>query len=206
MYEIWNIDSPLEDSKILLDWVATCLDGLKVPDLPYNKRLQLALACQHIAIEHAQAIIVLVENKIYGSALALQRPLFEAMVRGVWLRHSAMEEEVAKAAKGKFPKLQILTSISLPKKDQNNAQPLKDLKDEWWNLLCNYTHGGSEQILARLDCTGLCSNYRRDEVMAALHWANLIQLYSGIEMAEAAGNEPLAKEFFKRMDTYERIS
>ena len=117
-----------------------------------------------------------------------------------------MEDEVDKATKGIFPKLQKMASISLPTKGQNNAKPLKDLKDEWWNLLCNYTHGGSEQILARLNCTGLCSNYRRDEVMAALHWANLIQLYSGIEMAESASNESLAMEFFKRLDTYECIS
>ena len=206
MYEKLNIVGPLEDSKNLLNWVATRLDGLRVPDLPDNKRLQMALACQHIAIEHAQAIIVLIDNKIYGSALALQRPLYEAMVHGLWLRHSAMEEEVDKAAEGIFPKFQKMANITLPTKDQNNAKLLKDLKDEWWNLLCNYTHGGAKQILARFNCTGLCSNYRRNEVMVALHLANFIQLYSGFEMAESACNESLAMEFSNRMATYELIS
>ena len=63
--------------------------GVTVPILPDDKRLQLSLACQHLAIEHGQSIVVLFDDEIYGSALALLRPMFEALVRCVWLRYMA---------------------------------------------------------------------------------------------------------------------
>ena len=206
MHEDFDISNSLEKSKNLSGWVADRLDGLRIPDPSNNKRSRLAMACQHLAIEHAQAIIALVDNEFYGSTLALQRPLFEAVIRGVWLRYSATDEEVDKAARGIFPNSERMTRNSPPPKDQNDAPPLRALKDKWWNHLCGYTHGGSEQILARLDHTGLRANYQRDEVMAALLWSDMIHLYSGVEMADAAFNEALSQTFLERMIAYEEVS
>ena len=190
MYEDLAIRNSLEQSKNLSDWIAGRLDGLGMPRFSDNKRLQLAMACLHLAFEHAQGIIPLVDNGLFGSALALKRPMFEAIIRGVWLKYHATDEEVDKAATGKFP-----TSSKMA----GNSPPLEALKENWWNRLCDYTHGGSEQILARLDNTGLSADYRSDEVVLALHWSNHIQLYSGVEMALAACDESLAKAFLDRM-------
>ena len=148
-YDNLPISASLEGSKSLSGWVADQLHGLRIPDLSYNKRLQLAMACQHLAIEHAQAVIALVDNEFCGSVLALQRPMFEAVVRGVWLRYSATEKEITKAVQGKFPCFGTMTKNSPPSKDRNDDPPLKSLKDRWWKRLCDYTHPGSEQILAR---------------------------------------------------------
>ena len=164
------------------------------------------MACQHLAIEHAQAIIILVDNELYGSVLALQRPMFEAIVRGRWLRYSTTDEEVNKAAADEFPTFNEMTRNSPASKDQNNGSPLKALKDKWWKHLCNYTHGGSEQMLARLELSGLRANYRRDEVMVALRWSEMIHLCSGVEMADAACNESLAQAFLDRMIAYDEPS
>lgn len=58
-----NIQDAIEKSKNIWSWIADELNGLKMPDLPYNRRMQMAAACQHLAIEHAQAIIVVITRK-----------------------------------------------------------------------------------------------------------------------------------------------
>ncbi len=191
-------EDALERSKTLRGWVADCLDGLTIRDLPHNKRLQMAIACQHLAIEHSHAIVALVDNGWYGSALALQRPLFEAVVRGVWLRYAATEDEVDKAARGRFPRLERMTTESPESTNQDDPPPLQILKDRWWKRLCGYTHGGPEQILARLDHTGIRATYLDDEILAALRWSDMVQLFAGIQMADAAGNTPLVHAFMAR--------
>lgn len=201
-----SIDHYLETSKELWAWVATRLDGHTIPELPYNKRLQLALACQHLAIEHAQSIICLIDHELHGSAMALQRPMFEAVIRGVWLRYSATERQVDRAAEGKFPRSDDMVGSSPSSKDQKDAPPLRALKDDWWKRFCGYTHGGTEQILARLGSSGLRTSLQCGEVIAALRWSDMIQLYSGTEMLVAARDDALAKEFLRRMKSHGETS
>ena len=206
MTEDINICASLNKSKTFSEWVAARLDGLKIPELPNNKRLQLAMGSQHLAIEHAQAIIHLVDNKFYGSALALQRPMFEGIVRGVWLRYSATDEEVDNASNGKFPTTEEMVRGSPRLEDQADAPPLKEIKEKWWKRFCDYTHGGLEQIRARLNNVGLQDNYSSEDIMAALHWSDITQLYCGVEMASAACNVSLAQEFLNHMRNYEELS
>lgn len=201
MYESSNISDSLEDSKKLSHWLADQLQGLKIPNLPGSKRLQLALACQHLAFEHGQAAIVLAEQGLYGSALALQRPMVEGIVRGMWLRYTAKDDEEAMAVvqQGKFPHFDQMIQGSLSSIDQNDRTPLDVLRKIWWKRLCGYTHGGSEQIYARLGPSGLCAYYPDDEIMHLLRSSNMIRLYASVEMASGAGNKALVKAFLQRM-------
>jgi hypothetical protein len=84
----------VQQSIDVLRWVHGRLDGLKIAQLSVSKRVQLAGACWHVALEHGQAIVMLTEDALHGSALALVRPVFEAYVRGMWLMHCASEKEV----------------------------------------------------------------------------------------------------------------
>ncbi len=72
--------------------------------------------------------------------------------------------------------------------------------------MCGYTHTGREQILARLDSTGLRANYEPHDIAAVLRWSDMVHLCCGVEMATAACNEALAKAFLERMKTYEGTS
>jgi hypothetical protein len=56
----------------------------------------------HVAVEHSQAILALVEEKLFASALALVRPLFESYLRGTWLLNAASEAQIDDTA-GPFP-------------------------------------------------------------------------------------------------------
>lgn len=206
MHAVPGVERHLEESKTLSDWVASRLNGRRMPSLPRDKRLQMAMACQHLAIEHAQAIICLIDHGLHGSALALQRPMFEAIIRGVWLRYTATNIQLDQADQGKFPRVDRMVRASPRQNDQNETPPLRALKDSWWKHLCGYTHGGTEQILARLSSSGLGADYQTGELVAALRWSDMIQLYSGVEMLDAMGDEVLAREFLNRMNCLERIS
>jgi len=192
-----SVSKLLQPSEMTLLWVADQLDGLTLPGLSVNKRLRLAAGCLHIAIEHAQAIVVLTQEKCFGSALALQRPLIEAWARGFWLFYAATEEDVDRAEQDKFP----------PKGEIVKALETFDTKFPYlegasWAVLCSYTHTGFEQIEARMSLAGLQSNYTLEHVRRALRCADMFQLSSAIVVAIAAGNLPLAQAICDRLGTY----
>lgn len=53
-----------------------------------------------LAIEHQMAIQDLVARQHLGSAFALVRPQFEALVRGIWLDLCATEDELKEGRQG----------------------------------------------------------------------------------------------------------
>ena len=155
-----SVSKLLQTSERTLLWVANQLDGLTLPGLSVNKRLRLAAGCLHIAIEHAQAIVVLTQEKCFGSALALQRPLIEAWTRGFWLFYAATEEDVDRAEQDKFPPKGEIVKALEAKLDAEFPY----LKGEIWAMLCSYTHSGFKQIEARMSMAGLQSNYTLEHV------------------------------------------
>ena len=190
-----SVSMLLKQSERILIWVADQLDGLRLPDLPNEKRLQLAVGCLHVAIEHAQAIVVLIQEKCFGSALALQRPLTEAYERGLWLHHAATAGEVDQAGRDCFPKRDKIDKSLKTKFDGAFTHPE-------WATLCSYTHTGYMQIGARLTVDGVRSNHTLEEVRQALRCADMMQLASSIVIAGAAGNPELAQSMLDRLKAY----
>ena len=174
----------LKSSERTLIWVADQLDDLRLPGLPNEKRLQLAVACLHLAIEHGQAIVVLAQEECFGSALALQRPLIEAWTRGLWLRYVATESDVDRAGRDRFPGGSEIVNGLEVKFDKG---AFRYLTGDSWSTFCSYTHTGYMQIGARLTGDGVRSNYTLEEIRRALHSADLVQVACGIEVAGAAG-------------------
>ena len=58
----------LQELDRIVHWVHSKLDGMKIPQLPDEKRSQLASACWHVAVEHSMAIVFLVGEALHGSA------------------------------------------------------------------------------------------------------------------------------------------
>jgi hypothetical protein len=94
--------SRLQRSDEVIRWVHSNLDSKKIPTLPNEKRLQLAAACWHTAIDHQMAVGVLVHETLHASALALMRPTIEAYVRGLWLLYAATDQDSDKAGRDQF--------------------------------------------------------------------------------------------------------
>ncbi len=190
------IGRSLNESERTLIWVADNINGLTVPGMSDSKRLTLAASCLHMAIEHGQAIVILIEEKCFGSALALQRPLIEAFWRGLWLRYSATDEEVDRAAEDAFPAIShIIHAVDT----SFGGDEFSRLKERSWTYLCSYLHAGVQQIGARLSVEGIRSNYRLDELHQALVWSKVIQLASAAQFADAAGNDSLTQRIFERL-------
>ena len=189
----------LTRSERTLVWVADHIDGVRMPDLPHDKRLQLAGGCFHTAIEHGQAIVVLTQEKCFGSALALQRPLAEAFSRGLWLLHSATDKQIDAAGEDSFPRNKdIIESL------RSDGVTLPYLDNGLWSTLCSYAHTGYQQIGARLSPEGLKSNYRLHEIQQALRSSDMTQLASAIELAAAAGQEVLSLTILQRLRAYDQ--
>lgn len=75
----------------LVRWIDENASGI---ELPTDERSMLAIGCLDVSLEHQAAIALLHASELYGSSLALLRSETEALVRGLWLQHSATEEDL----------------------------------------------------------------------------------------------------------------
>ena len=189
----------LREAERALIFVADNFAQFTIPGLGESKRTQLAAGCLHLVIEHGQSIVVLTQDKCFGSALALQRPLHETLWRGLWLRYAATDGQVDDAGHDQFPgKGEILDGI-------NRAFELRGssyMAGSFWKHLRSYTHGGFHQIGARLTAAGLKSNYTLLEVMQVLRSAGMVQLAAAAEFATMAGDDALAMTVLEQLKTY----
>jgi hypothetical protein len=189
-----DLDAWILESRRVMEWVHSKLNGLQIPALAEDKRRQLACACWFVSVEHSMAIVVLVDDKLYGSALALVRPLFEAYVRGLWLLHSATPDDVDRAGNDKFPRDFDKMIADL---DASGQFAFSQLKVEWWSRMCSFTHTGYQQIGARLTPEGLGDGYERSEIDSALQWADAMTLMCVVAFANVVNNQPLASEVWE---------
>ena len=186
----------LQQSIATSHWIYEKLHGLKIATLANSKRAQLAGACWHVTVEHSMAIVVLVDQSLHGSALALVRPLFESYLRGMWLMHAATDAELDAAGRDEFPRdINRLTRAL----EAAGASHFTDLKEQWWERLCSLTHTGYQQIRARLTSEGLGFDYDNDEIVQALGWADGIGILAVVAFAGMAEDESLALEALNRM-------
>ena len=196
----------LMQSERVMDDVATKLANLEVPDLPTSERLQLSCALFKLAIDHSQAIVVLVRSGCHSSALALQRPSFEAFTRGIWVKWCATDPRILEVLeKDDIPKMaDLVKKIENDKRWQFGA--LKYVKELTWSYWCGLTHGGMGQIVGQWSKNGVESNHDPVQILQALHWANLWQLLAATQLAIATGEESLIQYFHDRCGSYHNNS
>ena len=188
----------LKKSECIMSWYYSKLVGVEIPQLPNSKRLQLASACWHVAIEHSMAIVELVRATLHGSSLALIRLMYEAYVRGMWLMYAATDEDIDRAGRDKFPSNSVIIT-ALEKSPHFSAHPFSDVKNRSWERLCSFTHTGYQQIGARLTPQGLGYDYQDSEILEALLWADTVALTAAATVAIEAQNDPLAQEIWRKI-------
>ena len=77
----------LNRSKRYSEKIDKILNGRKVKK--DNLRELIVLAFLSLAVEHRSSINFLLEKAIYSSGFALQRPLIDAVYRGIWVSECA---------------------------------------------------------------------------------------------------------------------
>ena len=78
----------LSDAEKINSRISELLTGEYTDD----RRLTITLAYLTLSLDHHSAIIFLMRNKHFGSALALVRVVFEAMFRAHWVLGCANDE------------------------------------------------------------------------------------------------------------------
>lgn len=122
---------------------------------PYpEQRFITAFHSGLLSLEHAISAIVLFEQWLFSSAIALTRPQFESLVRGIWLLHTASENwvtklsepltmESAKRANEGEGLAEMLKQLEAnPDAPAGILAQLQEYKEVTWKAMNIYAHGG----------------------------------------------------------------
>jgi len=119
-----------------------------------EERFVVAFQSGLLSLEHAVGAAVLFENGLFSAAIALMRPQYESLVRGIWLLHAASDTWVTKLAEPLTTESAKRANEGLGLADmlkQLEATPdapvaivgqLREYKDVTWKEMNSYTHGG----------------------------------------------------------------
>lgn len=121
---------------------------------PYpEKRFVVSFQAGMLSLEHATGALVLIGNGLCASGIALVRPQFETLVRGIWLLHAANANWVDKLTEpltvdsARKANEGLMLADMLKQLDASDApvqliDQLKQFREISWKALSSYTHGG----------------------------------------------------------------
>ena len=182
-------------TKELIRWLDQHIDGIEISS---EERTRLAAGCLDTALEHHQAILLLVSRSLFGSAFALVRLLFEAYIRGIWLHRCASDSELDLFKAEKLDKSFGTFIEEIERIEGFEAGVLSDTKLKSWKAMNSYTHSGFMQIVRRNTASTIEPNYTEDEILEALNFANAIGLLSALEISHLARSEELANSILEQ--------
>jgi hypothetical protein len=133
-----------------------------------------------IAQAHHHAIFFLLKNKFYSSSFALLRPLFEAYLRGMWLKHCANETQIHEILQGAEPPKTMVADI-------HAISPFEKfplIKKSVWSTMCDFTHTGGLHLLQWQSSDGLKPNFKDAALEECLNCAELFGAMSALEFVQ----------------------
>ena len=158
----------------------------------------------YMALEHQKAIVLLVANKIYGSAFALARLLFEAYVRGVWLQLCASKSEIQKYKKDKLDKHFSTLIQEIENCEGFEEGILSEAKKANYNAMNSFTHSGYLQAVRRNTEFSIEPNYTEEEITELVNIAHAIGMLSALQISLMAGKNELAIEMLEKSKIIDR--
>lgn len=172
----------------------------KIHDLPIasDDRSTFAAACLDLVQEHCKAIRRLIGGPppaLSGSAFALVRPTFETFIRGLWLRYSATDKEVARFANNdRIDKTFAALLAEVESLPGFSEGALGKIKTTAWDSMCSYTHGGQFQAVRRMTSTHVGPAYADEEVAEVLRFSVIWTCLAGVASFQLAERLDLAEE------------
>ena len=138
----------------------------------------LLAAYTDIALEHHESIYLLINQKFYGSAFALVRPLFDTFYRAHWVYGCATKDQVHEICNNdsfKFPKMSDMVQ-SIDEKYASDTF-FSSIRDSSWSAMCSYTHTGLLQISRRFTGNTIKPNYNDGEILEVLNSTNVVIMF-----------------------------
>lgn len=162
-------------------------------------RNRVVASCFAVALDHYDAVLALFGRtpKIYSSAFALMRLVFESYIRGMWLMYCATDEQIKSFLDNTFELPKTPTMINVIEKTANfEKKQLSTSYSSDWKNLCDYTHTGALQVQRWNKSDSIEPNYSDDEVMEVIRFTRAYALLTAVSFAEAViKNNELANEF-----------
>jgi hypothetical protein len=146
-----------------------------------------------VALEHHEAISLLIKRQLNGSAFALVRPMVDTVVRAHWINAVASDEQVAQAREDK----NVFPSMSEMSEAVGKAYGADELFQQFtseWEAMCSYTHSGARQIALRFTGTDLKPRYNEEAKVEVLHFTNMALLFLTGMFFVSTGHQPEAAE------------
>ena len=156
----------------------------------------------HLSLEHFASIATLVSHEHFGSAFALMRPQYEALIRGAWFSFAAPDEKVDDFLND-LPLPPVKIQIQSVQAARPDAEGLSDLHQNSWDWLNDYTHGGSTQIKARFQRGVIESAITDEHALTCLDVAHRYGLVAACWMSEIAGRNDLADSFYDQLHEHD---
>ncbi len=141
-----------------------------------NSRNILLLPYLSIVCEHQNAILLLIKNKLYGSASVLVRPIFEIFYRALWICKCASDLEIEEVTQddNKFPNLEYMAGAI----DKNYASDgfFSRIKSKSYGTMSSYIHTGLLPVSRRYTGSILQPNYEPEELKEIINCTTIYML------------------------------
>lgn len=187
---LMTVADEIDRSVALIQWLDTQLNGVS---LSSDDRPRLSAAAFDVAHEHHKAIVLLIHNRLIGSAFALVRPLLESYLRGEWILNCASDRGLALViADKKRPGFDQLVD-DLEALEGFREGVLSQFKGRTWNVLNSYSHSGFLQLVRRLTEETVEPNYDDEELTEVLRFSAAFALVAAVGSAQVAQNQQLAE-------------
>ena len=174
-----------ERSRRWMDTSIELIDDLQFQSTPSTVT---ATALLHMAIEHRNGIHVLVQHGLLSSAHALLRPQFEAFVRGVWFHRCANDRQINDFIAGGDPPRINDILVQIEALSDIDGTALFEIKKKVWKTMNDYTHGGANQVTAKIQSDRIDAGYSEQEVCDLLDYSALLATICCLALVDATGN------------------
>ena len=193
-----KVDSKIRKSESLIQWMDRKINGLEISS---DDRTRISASCFDVALEHQKAIILLIANKLVGSAFSLVRILFEAYIRGLWISKCANDKEIGDFKKNKLEKTFGTLIQEIEQQDGFEEGILSKAKAANWKAMNSYTHSGFFQSVRRNKEETIEPNYDEDKILEILGFSDAIGMLTALQIALMAGNVALANDLLEKSKT-----
>ena len=166
-----------------------------------DTRQRILLEYLGVALEHHEAIIVLVRNDLRGSALSLVRSVFEILYRSAWVCTCAKPEHIEKIVKDKFDFPQMAKMVSEIDAAIGGAF-FKEFKKLSWKQQNQFVHTGHLQRIGRISREDLQSPYPDEGIILQVNITTQALLLVAIFVLKAIGRVPKAERLERFMLTF----
>lgn len=169
-------------------------------EYPDDRRVTITLAYCNLALDHHTAIILLFRNRLYGSGLALVRPVFEAMLRAHWVVGCANDAEVDQVAED--ADFDIMSRVDPNRIDAAFQADgfFRQAKTDAWKAMNAYTHSGLPQLVRQFSGTKIAASYSEQDVLEGLRAATASVLLLGYLLAKLMARNNAAAEIENLFD------